>query len=164
MNLRLLGAAVVALMLAGGAARADGELHIFNWGDYTSPKLIENFQKQYNVKVTIDDYDSNETMLAKVRAGATGYDIVVPSDYMVKIMIEEDMLAKTEPNQMENFKNVDPKWVNVYWDSGPALHGAMAVGHDIVHRRHGEIQRRHQHAGHPVRSAAGAAGPHQRAG
>ena len=81
MNLRLFGAAAVALLLAGGAARADGELHIFNWGDYTNPKLIEKFQKQYNVKVTLDDYDSNETMLAKVRAGGTGYDVVVPSDY-----------------------------------------------------------------------------------
>jgi spermidine/putrescine transport system substrate-binding protein len=118
MKLRLLGAATVALLLAGGAARADGDLHIFNWGDYTNPKLIEKFQKQYNVKVTLDDYDSNETMLAKVRAGGTGYDVVVPSDYTVKIMIEEDMLAKTEPDQMENFKNVNPKFVGVYWDNG----------------------------------------------
>jgi spermidine/putrescine transport system substrate-binding protein len=118
MRLRLLGAAVVALLLAGGAARADGELHIFNWGDYTNPKLIDKFSKQYNVKITLDDYDSNETMLAKVRAGGTGYDVVVPSDYTVKIMIEEDMLAKTEPDQMENFKNIEPKFVDVYWDKG----------------------------------------------
>jgi spermidine/putrescine transport system substrate-binding protein len=118
MKLRLLGAAAVALLLAAGTARADGELHIFNWGDYTSPKLIEKFEKQYNVKVTLDSYDSNETMLAKVRAGGSGYDIVVPSDYTVKIMIEGDMLAKTEPNKMENFKNVDPKWIDVYWDPG----------------------------------------------
>ena len=50
-------------------ALADGELHIYNWGDYTNPKLIEKFEKQYNMKVTIDDYDSNETMLNKVRGG-----------------------------------------------------------------------------------------------
>jgi spermidine/putrescine transport system substrate-binding protein len=118
MKLRWLGAALAALLLAGGTARADGELHIFNWGDYTNPKLIEKFEKTYNVKVTLDDYDSNETMLAKVRAGGTGYDIVVPSDYTVKIMIEEGMLAKTEPNKMPNFKNVDPKFVDVYWDPG----------------------------------------------
>ena len=97
---------------------ADGELHIYNWGDYTNPKLIEKFEKQYNVKVTLDDYDSNETMLAKVRAGNTGYDIVVPSDYTVKIMIDEGMLAKTEPNQMPNFKNVNPQFVDIYWDNG----------------------------------------------
>ncbi|MFZ5791452.1 MAG: extracellular solute-binding protein [Pseudomonadota bacterium] len=118
MKLRWLGAALAALLLAGGTARADGELHIFNWGDYTNPKLIEKFEKTYNVKVTLDDYDSNETMLAKVRAGGTGYDIVVPSDYTVKIMIEEGMLAKTEPNKMPNFKNVNPKFVDIYWDPG----------------------------------------------
>jgi spermidine/putrescine transport system substrate-binding protein len=110
--------AVAALMLAAGAARADGELHIFNWGDYTNPKLIDKFEKAYNIKVTLDSYDSNETMLAKVRAGHTGYDIVVPSDYTVKIMISEGMLAETKPNQMSNFKNVDPRWVGVYWDTG----------------------------------------------
>jgi len=110
--------AAAALWLAAGSARADGQLHIFNWGDYTNPKLIEKFEKTYNIKVTMDDYDSNETMLAKVRSGSTGFDIVVPTDYTVKIMVDEDMLAKTEPDQMDNFKNVDPIWVNVYWDNG----------------------------------------------
>jgi spermidine/putrescine transport system substrate-binding protein len=110
--------AAVALTAGALPALADGELHIYNWGDYTNPKLIEKFEKQFNVKVTLDDYDSNETMLSKVRAGNTGYDIVVPSDYTVKIMIEEGLLEKTEPNKMENFKNVDPKFINVYWDDG----------------------------------------------
>src|SRR5881397_3555565 len=113
-----LAASAAVLLLAAAPALADGDLHIFNWGDYTNPKLIDKFEKQYNVKVTLDDYDSNETMLAKVRAGGTGYDVVVPTDYTVKIMVEEDMLAKTEPDQMDNFKNVDPKFVSVYWDSG----------------------------------------------
>src|SRR5215475_1788315 len=116
---KLTGVALAGLLLlAGGAARADGQLHIFNWGDYTNPKLIDKFEKAYNVKVTLDDYDSNETMLAKVRAGGTGFDVVVPSDYTVKIMVDEGMLAKTEPDQMDNFKNVDPQFVNIYWDPG----------------------------------------------
>jgi spermidine/putrescine transport system substrate-binding protein len=110
--------ALAAMLFAAGAARAEGELHIFNWGDYTNPKLLEKFSKTYSVKVTLDSYDSNETMLAKVRAGHTGYDIVVPSDYTVKIMIGEGMLAETKPNQMANFKNMDPRWINVYWDPG----------------------------------------------
>jgi spermidine/putrescine transport system substrate-binding protein len=90
-------------------AWATGELHIFNWGDYTNPDLIKKFEDKYGVKVTLDGYDSNEDMLAKVQAGNSGYDIVVPSDYMVKIMIEKGLLEKTEPNQMTNFKNVDPQ-------------------------------------------------------
>lgn len=111
----LLATAAIALALP---AFADGELHIYNWGDYTNPKLIDKFEKQYNVKVTLDDYDSNETMLSKVRAGNSGYDIVVPSDYTVKIMVEEGLLEKTEPDQMSNFKNMRPEFVHVYWDDG----------------------------------------------
>ena len=104
------GIAAAGLMGAGDAL-ADGELHIYNWGNYTNPKLIEKFEAAHNIKVTIDDYDSNETMLAKVQSGATGYDIVVPGDYMVAIMIKEGLLAETKPNEMSNFGNVDPRWV-----------------------------------------------------
>ena len=113
-----LAASAAVLLLAAAPALADGDLHIYNWGDYTNPKLIEKFEKAYNVKVTLDDYDSNETMLSKVRTGNTGYDIVVPSDYTVKIMIADGLLEKTEPNQMSNYKNVLPAMTEVYWDSG----------------------------------------------
>ncbi|TMV37695.1 extracellular solute-binding protein, partial [Thioclava sp. BHET1] len=90
-----LALSATALLMAAAAtpALAAGELHIYNWGDYTNPKLIDKFEKQYDVKVTLDDYDSNETMLSKVRAGNSGYDIVVPSDYTVAIMIKEGLLA-----------------------------------------------------------------------
>jgi spermidine/putrescine transport system substrate-binding protein len=104
MNLRFatLAAAAVSILVAV-PAMADGELHIYNWGNYTNPKLIEKFEAAHKVKVTLDSYDSNETMLAKVQAGGTGYDIVVPGDYMVDIMVKEGLLAETKPNQMENF-------------------------------------------------------------
>src|SRR4051812_42752087 len=118
MSRKLIFGVSVATLLCALPALADGELHIYNWGDYTNPKLIEKFEKQYNVKVTLDDYDSNETMLSKVRAGNSGYDIVVPSDYTVKIMVDEGLLEKTEPNKMENFKNVRPEFVDIYWDNG----------------------------------------------
>jgi spermidine/putrescine transport system substrate-binding protein len=118
MSPKLTTALSAVMLLWAAPAFADGELHIYNWGDYTNPKLIEKFEKQYNIKVTMDDYDSNETMLSKVRAGNSGYDIVVPSDYTVKIMIDEGLLEKTEPNKMPNFKNVDPRFVDIYWDNG----------------------------------------------
>jgi spermidine/putrescine transport system substrate-binding protein len=118
MSRKLMTAVSTAVLLWAVPALADGELHIYNWGDYTNPKLIDKFEKQYNVKVTLDDYDSNETMLSKVRAGNSGYDIVVPSDYTVKIMIDEGLLEKTEPNAMPNGKNLDPRFVDIYWDNG----------------------------------------------
>jgi len=108
----------MSLTLMTGNAFAAGELHIYNWGNYTNPEMIEKFEKMHGVKVTIDGYDSNETMLAKVEQGGSGYDIVVPGDYMIAIMVEKGLLERVEPNKMSNFKNVDPKWVDVYWDEG----------------------------------------------
>ena len=71
--------AAIALLGFAGLAHADGELNIYNWGDYTSADMIKKFEQAHNVKVTITDYDSNDTALAKVRAGGHGFDIVVPS-------------------------------------------------------------------------------------
>jgi spermidine/putrescine transport system substrate-binding protein len=109
--------AILAVGLSGPALAA-GKLNIYNWGNYTNPELIEKFQQAHDVEVTLDSYDSNEDMLAKVQAGATGYDIVVPGDYMVAIMLQEDLLEKVEPNKMENFEHVEPRWADVYWDPG----------------------------------------------
>ncbi len=108
----------MSLSFAVTAVSASGELHIYNWGNYTNPDMIKKFEKEYSIKVTIDGYDSNEVMLAKVEQGGSGFDIVVPGDYMIAIMIEKGLLEKVQPNKMSNFKNIDPKWVNVYWDDG----------------------------------------------
>ena len=92
----------LAALAGGGAgpAAAEGELHIFNWGNYTNPELIEKFEKQFDVEVTVTDFDSNDTALAKVRAGGHGFDIVVPSGHVVPVWIEEGLLLETRPDQM----------------------------------------------------------------
>ena len=108
----------LAMVVTAGAARAEGELNIFNWGNYTSPEMIKKFEEQFKVKVTVTDYDSNDAALAKVRAGGHGFDIVVPSANFVPIWISEGLLMESRPDQMENFKNVDDRWVNVDWDPG----------------------------------------------
>lgn len=110
--------AACAILAFAGAAQAEGELNIYNWGDYTSPELIKKFEDAYGVKVTITDYDSNDTALAKVRAGGHGFDIVVPSANYVPIWVNEGLLIEARPDQMENFKNVDARWVDVPWDPG----------------------------------------------
>jgi spermidine/putrescine transport system substrate-binding protein len=108
----------LALMLIAAPAKAEGVLNIFNWGDYTSPEMIKKFEDTYKVKVTITDYDSNDTALAKVRAGGHGFDIVVPSANYVPVWIKEGLIIEARPDQMENFKHMDPQWVNVSWDMG----------------------------------------------
>lgn len=119
MHLKLTTSAAVAALLASTAiASAAGELNIFNWGNYTNPELIEKFSKEHDVKVTITDYDSNDTALAKIKAGGHGFDIVVPSHSYVPIWVQEGLLLESRPDQMENFKNMDPVWVDVDWDPG----------------------------------------------
>ena len=78
---RTMAATLAAAVTLAGTAWAEGELNIFNWGNYTNPELIDKFEKEFDVDVNLDDYDSNEIMLAKVREGSSGYDIVVPSGY-----------------------------------------------------------------------------------
>lgn len=85
------------------------KLHIYSWSDYIPDNVIEQFEAEFDCKVIYDTYDSNESMYAKLRAGAGGYDIAFPSGDYVSIMIKEHMLEKIEINNLENFKNLDPK-------------------------------------------------------
>ncbi|MCB1381280.1 MAG: extracellular solute-binding protein, partial [Alphaproteobacteria bacterium] len=130
-------AAVSALALFAPAAGAQ-ELNIYNWGNYTNPKLIEKFEAETGIKVTMTDFDSNDTALAKIKAGGHGFDIVVPSATYVPIWISEGLLLESRPDQMENFKNVDPVWVDVDWDPGrhytvPWQWGSTGVSVDTAH-------------------------------
>ena len=99
-------------------AQAAGKLNIYNWFDYLPQELIDKFSKEHDVEVTMDTYDSNESLLARLKAGVTGYDVGVPGDYMVAILIQEGMLEKVGANKLENFKHMDPKWIDVYFDPG----------------------------------------------
>jgi spermidine/putrescine transport system substrate-binding protein len=113
-----IAAATAILMATALPALAAGQLNIFNFGLYTPPDLVKKFEKTYDVKVTLTEYDSNETAMAKIEAGGHGFDIVVPSASVVPIYIEKGLLMKSEPSQMSNFKNVNPEWVDVSWDKG----------------------------------------------
>lgn len=108
----------LCLLAQMGTAQAEGVLNIFNWGEYTSPELIAKFEKTYDVKVTITDFDSNDTALAKARQGGNDFDIVVPSSTSMPVWISEGLLLESRPDQMENFKNMDPRWVDVDFDPG----------------------------------------------
>jgi spermidine/putrescine transport system substrate-binding protein len=98
------------------SAKAEGNLYIYNWTDYTSPKLVEKFEAETGIKVTVDTYDSNETLLAKLQSGATGYDLAIPSQHFVEIMIAEDLLVAVDVKGMSNYANVDERWRNPPWD------------------------------------------------
>lgn len=123
MKTKLLGAAAaiglgLASLLATGPVQAAGKLNLYNWFEYMPQDLLDKFAKEHGVEVTMDTYDSNESLLARLKAGVTGYDVAVPGDYMVAILIQEDLLEKVQPNKMANFKHMDSRWVDVYFDKG----------------------------------------------
>lgn len=111
-------ALALALLAISSPATAEGTLNILNWGNYTNPELIEKFEKQYDVDVTLTDFDSNDTALAKVRQRGHGFDMVVTSSSVLDIWIEEDLLLKSRPDQMENFSHVADRWIDVPFDPG----------------------------------------------
>src|SRR5688572_3761479 len=84
------------------------ELSVYNWADYIEESLLEKYEEEYGVKIIYDTFASNEDLLAKLQAGATGYDVIVPSDYMVAQMIELEMLAEIDHNNIPNLKNIAP--------------------------------------------------------
>ena len=108
----------IAMLGLVGTATAAGELNLFNWGNYTNPELLDKFEKEHDIKVTVTGYDSNDTALAKIKAGGHGFDMVVPSSSYVPIWINEGLFLEARPDQMENFKHMDPQWVDVDWDPG----------------------------------------------
>lgn len=105
-----------AFVACAGLAHADGELNLYNWGEYINPEVLKKFEADTGIKVNLDVYSSNEEMLAKVQAGATGYDIVFPSVHMHDIMAKLDLLHKTDINQYEGFKNIDPSFLRAKSD------------------------------------------------
>jgi spermidine/putrescine transport system substrate-binding protein len=124
------GVLVVSLLLADPVA-AQGDLHIYVFGDYLSPEVVTLFGEKYGVKTTVDTYDSNDQMLAKLKSGAVGYDVAVAGNFVVPAMIRDGLIARTEPNQMPNYKNLRPEFEHVFWDDGrhytvPFLWGTMA--------------------------------------
>ena len=83
-------------------------LNIYNWSDYIADDTIANFEKETGIKVRYDNFDSNEILHAKLVAGRTGYDIVVPSSYFGKMQLEGGLLRKLDKAQLPNWKNLDP--------------------------------------------------------
>ena len=100
-----------ALALAATAAMAQEEekvLNVYNWSDYIAEDTIKNFEKETGIKVRYDIFDSNEILHAKLVAGKTGYDIVVPSSYWAKIQADGGLLRKLDKSKLPNLKNLDP--------------------------------------------------------
>lgn len=105
----LYAATLLALTVAGSAhAEEEKVLNVYNWSNYIAPDTVANFEKEYGIKVRYDVFDSNEIVHAKLVAGKTGYDIVVPSSYWAKMQADGGLLQKVDKAKLPNLKNIDP--------------------------------------------------------
>ena len=110
-------------------------LHLFTWSDYTEETAAKEFEKKFGIKIVTDTFGSNEELLAKMQGGASGYDIVVPSDYMVSIMIKQGLLSEIDPAKIPNLAQVYKHLKGLYYDpenrySVPYLWGTTGIGYN----------------------------------
>ena len=109
-----------------------GEVNVYNWGEYIDESVLTDFEEATGIKVNYQMYDSNETMYSKVSGGGAEYDVVIPSDYMIARMIEEDMLEPLNFDNIPNFADIDPELKNPAYDpenlySVPYMWGLLGV-------------------------------------
>lgn len=139
-------AALTLAGCAGGASEeaastgyveaTSGELNFYTWSDYFPEELIPKFKEDTGITLNIDYYDTNESLEAKLRASdGTGYDVVVPSDYMVQILKDDGLLMEIDTTSFPNGGNIAPEFVDVYFDEGrmysaPYLYGTTGFVFD----------------------------------
>lgn len=92
------------------------ELHVYNWTNVIPESVLREFEKKYGVKVVYDNFYSNEELLAKMQTRSHDYDVIFPSDYMVEIMVKQDMLERLDFANIPNFKNISSDFKGMFFD------------------------------------------------
>jgi spermidine/putrescine transport system substrate-binding protein len=114
---RLIGF-LLTLLFCIGSAHAEDVLHLYNWNNYISDETVERFEKQCACRVVQDYYSDNEEMLAKLAAGASGYDLIVPTGNAVEALILQRALRPLDKSRLPNLKNIAPAYLNTAFDPG----------------------------------------------
>ena len=141
LGLKNAGKTLLALSLMGamaGAAQADNKvLHVYNWSDYIAPDTIANFEKESGIKVVYDVFDSNETLEAKLLAGKSGYDIVVPSNSFLAKQIKAGVYQELDKSKLSNYDNLNKSLLKAVSVSDPDnkhafpyMWGSMGIGYN----------------------------------
>ena len=138
MNTILRSVAALMLLAAPALAQEQKILHVYNWSDYIAEDALEDFEKQTGIKVVYDTFDSNEMLEAKLMAGKSGYDIVVPSASFMQRQIGAGLFRKIDKAKLPNLPNLDPSLMRVVasHDPGnaygvPYLWGTTGIGYNV---------------------------------
>jgi spermidine/putrescine transport system substrate-binding protein len=111
-----IGLVSLSFLSLGGCGHAGPVLSVYTWADYIKPELIGRFERENGCRVVIDTFESNEAMYAKLKAGATGYDVLTPTSYMVSLMFDQDMLLRLDHGRLPNLGHVDPEFLKITVD------------------------------------------------
>ena len=104
--------AMAVLCGCGGKSTSDnGEVYVYNWGEYIDPEVITMFEDETGIKVIYDEFETNEIMYPKVETGASAYDVICPSDYMISKMIENDLLQEINFDNIPNYSNIGASYI-----------------------------------------------------
>mgnify|MGYP001565967091 FL=1 len=109
---------LLALMLAAGAVQAEDVLHVYNWNNYIAPETVKRFEQSCKCRVVQDYYGAMEEMLAKLSAGAKGYDVVVPTGFAIPPLVKQNLVQGLDLTKLPNAKNVNPAFMNSQFDQG----------------------------------------------
>ncbi|MCB1279781.1 spermidine/putrescine ABC transporter substrate-binding protein [Prosthecobacter sp.] len=130
----------LALLLLFAASAFAETLHIYTWADYISPDVVKKFEQQQGCKVVIDTFDSNESMFAKFKAGAAGYDLVFPTAYMIQVMSAQGMLATLDHALIPNLPNIDPAVLSKVRDQKMEHSVPYTLGYAVIGLRQDKIK------------------------
>ena len=119
----------------GGKTASKGVVNVYNWGEYIDTDLITQFEKETGIKVNYKTYESNEQMYSVLKQGGVSYDVVIPSDYMVSRLIDEDMLEPLDFSKIPNYSLIQDNLKNMAYDpdnkySVPYMWGTMGLIYD----------------------------------
>ena len=117
---RLVPVMMFVLIIIGGfvymrkdAVSGNGQVIVYNWGEYIDPDVIDLFEEETGIDVVYEEYETNEIMYPKIQSGAIAYDVVCPSDYMIQRMIDNDLLAEINYDNIPNLKYIDDTYMKM---------------------------------------------------
>lgn len=111
-------ALLIAHLLLAGLARGDGVLYLYNWNNYISDETVQRFEAACACRLKQDYYADNEEMLAKLEAGASGYDLIVPTGNAVESLIRRQALRPLDKSRLPRLRNVKAQYLNTWFDPG----------------------------------------------
>ena len=109
-------ALLMLLPLAACGQKEENVVNVYNWGEYIDESIFDDFEAQTGIRVNYKTFASNEMLYSSLKSGGSSYDVIIPSDYMIARMIDEEMLLPLDFSQIPNMANLDEQYLHLEYD------------------------------------------------